>query len=77
MKMWEMIMIVLTIAGALEVSYVESIIISQSEYGLCRGKKLRQIYWSDLSKKNRWLYWTGVICLVSPFTFTILQNSAY
>ncbi len=77
MKMWEIIMIVLTISGALEVSYVESIIFLQSECGIYRGKKLLQIYWSDLSKKNRWLYWTGVICLLSPFTFAIFQNSVY
>jgi hypothetical protein len=59
----------------LEMSYVESVILSYP--GGVKEKSLHEIYWHDLSWKNRWLFWTGVICLLSPFTTYALAYSAY
>jgi len=67
-----MIITCLSVAGALEISYVQSIIISKGRSIQFRKKTLFDIYWHDLSKKDRWLFWTGFVLLISPFTLAIL-----
>ena len=71
MKTLEIVMILLSVAGAVEISYVGSCIISNgSRTG--RETSLLDIYWYDLSKKDRWLFWTGFIFLFSAFILPIL-----
>jgi hypothetical protein len=73
----DMIIVALTVFGALEMSYVESIILSPSGRRADREKSLGEIYWHDLSWKNRWLFWTGFFCMLSPFTGSVLARLAY
>ena len=66
----------LTIFGAMEMSYVESSILSHIGHGINKEetlpKTLRNMYWYSLSWKNRLLFWTGFICMLSPFTIALL-----
>ena len=73
----DMIIVILTVFGALEMSYVESVILSHSGRGADQRKPLIKIYWHDLSLKNRWLFWTGFLCMLSPFTVSLLARLAY
>jgi hypothetical protein len=72
MKTVEIIMTCLALAGAIEISYVESSIISKSVSRQVKETSLLDIYWYDLSKKDRWLFWTGFIFLFSPFILPII-----
>ncbi|MDA8241743.1 MAG: hypothetical protein M0Z67_15430 [Nitrospiraceae bacterium] len=75
MKTLDMIISILTIFGALEVSYVESVILSLPGGETDQRKSLREMYWHDLSWKNRWLFWTGVICMLSPFLIPVFATA--
>ena len=72
MKTVEIIMTCLALAGSIEISYVESSIISKSLSRQVRETSLLDIYWCDLSKKGRWLFWTGMFFLISPFILPVL-----
>jgi hypothetical protein len=67
MKTLEIIVICFSLAGTIAISYVESSIISNADSKKFRETSLLERYWHDLSKKERWLFWTGLIFLVSPF----------
>ncbi len=58
--------------GAVEMSYVESRIISKAESVKLSENSFREIYWHNLSKKERWIYWTGFLLLVSSFVLIAL-----
>jgi len=72
MKTVEIIMTCLALAGAIEISYVESSIISKSISRQARETSLLDIYWYDLSGKDRWLFWTGFIFLCSAFILPVI-----
>ncbi len=71
MNAMDMITAVLTIVGALEMSYVESVILTQYGHAPGRNRLLRQIYWNDLSWMNRSLFWSGAVLLLSPFMISL------
>jgi len=72
MKTLEIIVICFSVAGAIAISYVESSIISHADSKKLRETSLLEIYWHDLSKQERWLFWTGLILLLSPFILLVL-----
>jgi hypothetical protein len=74
MNTTDLIIAGLTVFGALEISYVESFILSHSGAGTNPGKSLRKIYWYDLTGRNRLIYWTGFICMLSPFILSLLKG---
>ncbi|MFI5293952.1 MAG: hypothetical protein ACHQ0Y_02880 [Thermodesulfovibrionales bacterium] len=70
-KTAEIIISSLCAIGAIEVSYVESRIISKAGAIKSGENSLLEIYWSNLSVKERWIFWTGFILLISPFVLAI------
>jgi hypothetical protein len=73
MKTGELAFCVLTVLGALEMSYVESTILSHFGGTAGARKSLCEIYWRNLSPKNRWLFWSGALCMLSPFAFSLFS----
>jgi hypothetical protein len=72
MKTLEIIVICFSLAGAIAISYVESSIIANAVSTKYRETSLLERYWHDLSRPQRWLFWTGLIFLMSPFIFLVL-----
>ena len=70
-KTAEIIISSLCAIGAIEISYVESRIISKAEAINLDENSLLEIYWHNLSVKERWIFWTGFILLISPFVLAI------
>lgn len=70
-KTTEIIISSLCAIGAIEVSYVESRIISKAGAIKLGENSLLEIYWSNLSVKERWIFWTGLILLISPFVLAV------
>jgi hypothetical protein len=73
----DILIIGLTVFGAIEMSYVESVILLPPDGTTAHTKSLREIYWRDLSWKHRLLFWTGAICLLSSFTVSLLPRAGY
>ena|GEM_PF-6976435 len=63
----EMLALILGIAGAVEISYVESRIVARGMAGIREGDPLRSRYWTHLTVAERCLFWTGLPLLVAPF----------
>lgn len=63
----EVILIICSLIGAMEISYVESRIIAKSGELKIRSDLLPTIYWNQLSKTERCLFWTGLPLLAAPF----------
>ncbi len=57
--------------GAIEISYVESRIISRAGAVKSGENSLLERYWSNLSAKERWIFWTGFMLLISPFVLAV------
>ncbi len=72
-KTAEIIICILFATGAIEISYVESRIISKTGAMKLSANSLREIYWLNLSVRERWIFWTGLILLASPFLFVIAR----
>jgi hypothetical protein len=70
-KTAEIIISCLCAIGAIEVSYVESRIISKAGAIKLGENSLLEIYWSNLSVIERWIFWTGFILLISPFVLAV------
>lgn len=70
-KTTEIIISSLCAIGAIEISYIESRIISKAGAIKSGENCLLEIYWSNLSVKERWIFWTGFILLISPFVLAI------
>ncbi|GEM_PF-7095842 len=70
-KTAEIIISSLCAVGAMEISYVESRIISKAGAIKLGKNSLLGIYWSNLSVRERWIFWTGFILLISPFVLAI------
>jgi hypothetical protein len=66
-KTAEIIISSLCAIGAIEMSYIESRIIAKAEAIKLGDHSLLKIYWSNLSVKERWIFWTGFVLLISPF----------
>jgi hypothetical protein len=72
MKRLELIVICCSLTGAIVISYVESSIISNTDSKKLKDTSLLERYWHDLSRQERWMFWTGLIFLMSPFILIIL-----
>jgi hypothetical protein len=70
-KTAEIIISSLCAIGAIEISYVESRIISKPETIKYSENFLLKTYWHNLSVKERWIFWMGFILLISPFVLAI------
>lgn len=67
----EMIVSIGCVIGAMAISYVESRIIAKNDPLQLKGNTLRETYWRNLSGRERWLFWTGLALLFSPFVFAL------
>ncbi len=67
----ELIAIISSIIGALEISYVESRIIAKKDRSFSE-KSLMTKYWDLLSISERCLFWTGMPMLAAPFILAFL-----
>jgi hypothetical protein len=63
----------LCIIGASAMSYVESCIISKTGPKNSGKDTLIDIYWHNLDKRERAIFWSGLFLLVSPFFLFVLQ----
>jgi hypothetical protein len=54
-------------------SYVESCIISKTGPNNSEKDTLIDIYWRNLEKRERAIFWLGLLLLVSPFFLFVLQ----
>lgn len=70
-KTAEIIISSLCAIGAIEISYVESRIISKAGVIKLGENSLLEIYWHNLSVKERWIFWTGFILLISPLVLAV------
>jgi hypothetical protein len=68
----EFISIMVCVIGAISISYIESGNISNMGPAESRKNSLIDLYWSNLSVKERWIFWTGCIFVLSPFALAIL-----
>jgi hypothetical protein len=66
-KIIELSVSFICISGAIAVSYVESCIISKPGPKKSEKVTLRDIYWRNLERKERVIFWTGSFMLISPF----------
>lgn len=71
LKTAEIIICVLCSIGAIEISYVESRIISKTGDMKLSENSLLEIYWHNPSVRERWIFWTGIVLLISPFVLVI------
>lgn len=72
MKKSEILMILLYLTGAIGISYVESKIVSRYGDGKHRDSSFAEIYWHSLTGKERLLFWSGVIFLLSALLAPLL-----
>ena len=71
-KITELLMIFLSLTGAIGISYVESKIMSRSGHGKQRGPSFTEIYWHNLPGEERLLFWSSAIFLLSSLLLPLL-----
>jgi hypothetical protein len=63
----ELISIIVCVTGAITISYIQSRNISRMGSAETGRISLVEAYWSRLTWKERCLFWTGCVLLISPF----------
>ncbi len=72
MRTLEIIVSIVSVIGAIAISYVESRMIAKIDPQRSVKESLPAIYWHNLSSMERWLFWTGLALLFSPFLFALI-----
>lgn len=67
----ELLAVVCGIIGALEISYVESMIMAKAGF---QPVSLCSIYWRQLSLPERCLFWTGLPMLIAPIFIALIAR---